>query len=404
MPIAAVPDYLGKDFNDASPGMRFGMYFTVWGVNKRTHELLWTTDDIGYEIRGQNHQEREVKYNNKVAAIKAANKLSENDKASLSAILLRRQTMAEPLEKTGQLLALDAVSIAPFATGLGNEHPLENGFAFLNPYGLPYLPGSGVKGVLRQAARELKSGEWGDKQGWTDAAITALFGREGQDGDTEHQRGALSFWDVIPQIKGDHLDVEIMTPHQSHYYQDGESPHESGQPNPISFLTVPPGSGFLFHVQCNVPFLKRLAPELAQDDQWQELLRAAFEHAFDWCGFGAKTAVGYGAMEIDHKRQQEKAEQKAEQEKQERMDAMSPVDRFITETIEKNQGNNPGALLFNSIKAGEWENPEDRKRIAEQIKTLWEEEKRWQPDFSGSNKKKVQQKEKCLSVVQWLEG
>ena len=51
-------------------------------------------------------------------------------------------------------------------------------------------------------------------------------------------------------------------------------------------------------------------------------MEAAFEHAFAWLGFGAKTAVGYGAMEedpavaesrrkaIEEKRQQEQAEAK----------------------------------------------------------------------------------------------
>ena len=42
------------------------------------------------------------------------------------------------------------------------EHPLENGFAFLQPYGLPYLAGSGVKGVLRQTARLLAENAFGE--------------------------------------------------------------------------------------------------------------------------------------------------------------------------------------------------------------------------------------------------
>ena len=33
MAIAAVPSYLGKDFSKASPGLRFGMYLPLWGVN-----------------------------------------------------------------------------------------------------------------------------------------------------------------------------------------------------------------------------------------------------------------------------------------------------------------------------------------------------------------------------------
>lgn len=186
---------------------------------------------------------------------------------------------------------------------------------------LPYLPGSGVKGVLRQAARELASGEWGDSKGWTDerihpvkvgrdtvelSPIDALFGREPARGETHHVRGALTFWDVIPQIKGD-LAVDIMTPHQSHYYQqkldrkagDSTNPHDSGQPNPISFLTVPAGSEFSFHVTCDLPHLEHLAPDLAANERWKAVLTAAFEHAFQWLGFGAKTAVGYGAMAED---------------------------------------------------------------------------------------------------------
>lgn len=30
MPVAAVPKYLGLDFRDASPGMRFGLLLPIW--------------------------------------------------------------------------------------------------------------------------------------------------------------------------------------------------------------------------------------------------------------------------------------------------------------------------------------------------------------------------------------
>jgi CRISPR-associated protein Cmr6 len=52
---------------------------------------------------------------------------------------------------------------------------------------------------------------------------------------------------------------------------------------------------------------------LARDDRWRDLLLAAFEHAFSWLGFGAKTAVGYGAMERD-RRAEEAARKQAAQE------------------------------------------------------------------------------------------
>ncbi len=312
MAIAAVPRYLGDDYSQASPGLRFGMYLKLWGVNTRTGERLWTTHDINYRVAGRDHEEREFRDENKTGALHEALKLSAEDQRAMTALAIRQAALAESLPSDACVLRLEARSVAPFATGLGNEHPLENGFAFLNPYGLPYLAGSGVKGVLRQAARELASGEWGDGHGWSDgealyrleinrktidlSMIDVLFGKEGEDGDIDHVRGALTFWDVFPQLKGNSLQVEVMTPHQTHYYQRNESPHESGSPNPINFLTVPPASDFAFHVQCDRPVLTRLAPDLARDDRWKTLMDAAFAHAFAWLGFGAKTAVGYGAM------------------------------------------------------------------------------------------------------------
>ncbi len=330
MPIAAVPAYLGQDFSSASPGLRFGMYLPLWGINRRTGQLLWTTSDIDHAVRGQQREEREIKVENKVFALQQAAKLTPNDKATMRALAARQSHTAQA---TPNLLTLDAIATAPFTTGLGNEHPLENGFAFLNPYGLPYLPGSGIKGVLRQAARELASGDWGEAQGWDTekihllerqqgqpaielSVLDVLFGRETEGGDSDHVRGALSFWDALPQIPGDSLTVDIMTPHQSHYYQQkndrksgaSTSPHDSGAPNPISFLTLPPGTGFAFHVACDAAHLERLAPDLAHEGRWKRLLSAAFEHAFEWLGFGAKTAVGYGAMESGAQRQRKQAQ------------------------------------------------------------------------------------------------
>lgn len=358
MPIAAVPEYLGKDFATASPGLRFGMYLPLWGTNQRSKELLWSTHDIAYEVRGQQQQEREVKKENKVTALQQACALSAADK-QIGKAMFQRQNQTFDHMPPAQGLRLHATAVAPFTTGLGNEHPLENGFAFLNPYGLPYLAGSGVKGVLRTAAKELASGQW-DSQEWRHAEdprhevhnkqgqrlfdasdLDVLFGSEALDGEN-HLRGVLSFWDVIPQIEGNSLMVEIMTPHQSHYYQDKDvagsnSPHDSGSPNPISFLTVPPKSQFAFHVVCDSARLEHLAPDLANNDRWKALLTEAFEHAFAWLGFGAKTSVGYGAMDRDTKIEAKlanaQAQAQAAAEQAAKMASLSDNARLIEEYV-----------------------------------------------------------------------
>ena len=424
MPIAALPEYLQKqDFSTASPGLRFGMYLPVWTARSDQEK------EVKYRARKRSPEAREIREyldangmdatidwlqgrqrnplpgqwaKNKAAADKAWKNvcnLTSNDKEILSKLAIRQQALFSRLDPDSSC-ALYATATAPFSTGLGNEHPLENGFAFLWPYGLPYLPGSGVKGVLRQAARELADGIWGDNRGWAKDAVTALFGSEDSN---NAQRGALTFWDVIPQIRGDALAVEVMTPHQSDYYQGKEAPHDSGSPNPIYFLTVPPGSGFDFHVTCNPALLKGMDGS----ENWRELLQAAFELAFDWLGFGAKTAVGYGAMRVDQSREEEQREQAekeaARRQREAELASMSPVERDIVEIMEGG-GDNPPVALFQKLEEGKWDDPDDCRRLAEKIRELWQQEGKWNPGFSGTNKKKAKQKERCLAVLRHLEG
>jgi len=386
MPIAAVPEYLGHDFRQASPGLRFGMYLKFWGVESRTKKPMWTSHDINYRVAGRLREERAFNDDNKREALAGATQLGAKDKELLKGLRDRQDQVLQAAAFGVTLFSLDAVAVSPFTTGLGNEHPLENGFAFLSPYGLPYLPGSGVKGVLRQAAWELAGGDWGDNGGWSDelsypltetndhgrrtildrnkspimlSMLDVLFGRESNDGDSTHVRGALSFWDVIPQIHGDSLMVEIMTPHQSHYYQQNPvagsaNPHDSGQPIPICFLTVPPRSGFRFHVVGDLAHLRRLAPDLANNDRWKILLQAAFEHAFDWLGFGAKTAVGYGAMQEDPavKQQREKAAlaQVDEQRRASLTEGEQAVDSFKKRMTAANKGKQFSDSLFPDLR------------------------------------------------------
>ncbi len=292
MAHVAAPAYLGDDFSTAPPGHRFSLYLPYWVRGTWAREPDKAAGKGGLPVA-----------TGKAPTFQSVVAMGQAFTASNRALVVRQSAIAAPLNEQGAMLTLHAEAVAPFTTGLGNEHPLENGFAFLNPYGLPYLPGSGVKGVLRQASRELIDHHWGSDQGWSADAVDALFGKTGEttdaDGAAELQRGALTFWDVLPQIDGDALQVEVMTPHQNHYHQNDATPHESGQPNPIHFLTVPPGSKFTFHVQCDLAFLASLPPDLASNGAWQHLMNAAFVHAFQWLGFGAKTAVGYGAMKED---------------------------------------------------------------------------------------------------------
>lgn len=311
MAKAAVPHYLGSDFASASPGARFGLFFAGWRDD-------WTPDKTG-----------------KTAALKDVVALSADCRQRLDALRERQAALAAAGSET--VLTLKAVSTAPFVTGTGMEHPLENGFAFLTPYGLPYLPGAGIKGVLRRAAQEMAGVgiecAYPNPAGWTAEDIDALFGKETASGDSEtvRTRGALQFWDVLPQPAGDALGIDVMTPHYAGYYQGRATPADCESPNPIPFLVVPAGSRFVFHMACDP---RRLPAATAS--RWRELLEAAFVHAFDWLGFGAKTSVGYGQLQEDPAAAaaREAAAERQAQEEAARREAAKPAEQRSIEVLQ----------------------------------------------------------------------
>jgi CRISPR-associated protein Cmr6 len=116
---------------------------------------------------------------------------------------------------------------------------------------------------------------------------------------------------VFPLPPQGRLDVDVMTPHHGSYYRGDASPSDATEPIPIPFLVLPAGSKLRF-VLCFEPVL--WPPGLEAVD-WATLAERALRHAFDWVGFGAKTAVGYGAMQEDEKaraqREQEAAARRA---------------------------------------------------------------------------------------------
>lgn len=291
--VAAIPAYIAshtKDtFKDAAPGHKFLGYFRNWqGTNGDAFSpYKGKARLIGQIPPGPQKRAANDQLKNEFDAV--LNEVCTLPKASIdqvAALRTRQQALIQHHGANGYRVT--TASTAPFATGLGNEHPIENGFAFLTPYGLPYLAGSGVKGILRRSMQELMDD---GEEGFTAATIDALFGPEEINQPEDAKRGALDFWDVFPKPAGDKLVVEIMTPHYGKYYQGDEAPHDSGAPVPVSFLAVPAKSQFDFHVVCQTARL----PVVLQT-QWRALLDRAFQHAFEWVGFGAKTSVGYGSM------------------------------------------------------------------------------------------------------------
>jgi CRISPR-associated protein Cmr6 len=161
-----------------------------------------------------------------------------------------------------------------FVTGLGRSHPVENGFAWHPTLGVPYLPGSSVKGLVRA---------WAERDAEprpSHECVGEIFGSAGAS-------GQLVFLDAIP-IAPVQLEVDVMTPHYAGWSPD-EPPGDWCGPVPVPFLVSAPQNAFAFSV---LPVRTRDATALADVFAW---LRAALENA----GAGAKTSVGYGRFRFD---------------------------------------------------------------------------------------------------------
>jgi CRISPR-associated protein Cmr6 len=301
--------------------------------------------------------------NKKRTALEAAS-LKSRAESEILRELSKRQAHLFPSEGWQRQAELTS----PLLTGSGNPHPVENGFAFLSPYGVPYLAGSGIKGVMRRAAEELAL-LCEDSSGWTLPLVWALFGfdeksayfhKEGSslwheaydqwiaqvstkndallealmqlwlDPDQRtsqgeflrrlkndvqarrniHYQGLLAFEDAFPDSDAN-LGVDILNPHHRTYYQgDGqETPHDADQPVPVFFLVILPGAKFVLRAR-PLPGRRELWNLVGN---WQDLLDAAFEYASQWLGFGAKTSVGYGALEPDREAEKEALQRKREE-------------------------------------------------------------------------------------------
>lgn len=217
-----------------------------------------------------------------------------------------------------------------FVTGMGNAHPAENGFSWHPALGTPYLPGSGVKGLVRAW---METCVYDDSQSEIRReTVHQWFGRDaGANGPSDNGKaGDLIFFDALP-VERPTVAVDIMTPHMGKWYEQGgealtaeSTPGDWHNPVPVSFL-VTTESRFLFAV----------APRTPQAADAARLAMDYLTRALAWLGAGGKTAAGYGHMsfkEKDTQRLRSNAEAKVEQARAEaRLASMTPGQRTLDE-------------------------------------------------------------------------
>lgn len=169
---------------------------------------------------------------------------------------------------------LELTLAAPLVSGLGMSHALEAGFVWDRNLGVPFLPGTSLKGAARAWAEH-----W---EGMDAGTARRVFSDTGDTG-----AGSMLFHALYP-AEPPGLRVDVLNPHFGEYYRDSsEPPGDWLSPVPVFFLTVPAETRWVTAVQP-----RRGAPDgdvTAAADCLAEALTAL--------GAGAKTAVGYGLFE-----------------------------------------------------------------------------------------------------------
>lgn len=197
------------------------------------------------------------------------------------------------------IMCKKATTTGRMVVGLGGESAIETAITLHRTYGVPYIPGSALKGLAAMYARtKLEDKAWhlpkedakeqenakdaqtensADQQGW---AYNVLFG-------TTQEAGHVTFFDALYVPNTGHakrpLHKDVLTVHHKEYY-DGTDKPPADWDSPVI-----------------IPFLSATGTYLLALDgpaEWVEKAYKILEKALAEDGIGAKTSSGYGRMRI----------------------------------------------------------------------------------------------------------
>jgi len=176
-----------------------------------------------------------------------------------------------------------AEAISRISVGLGEESVLETSVALHHTYGVPYIAGSALKGLVASYIRQklLPLDPSDDSVGQWQQAYMIICG-------DQKSTGYLTFFDAmyIPKSSEQPLVPDVITVHHQKYYQGtNDAPADWDSPIPVPFPSA--GGHYLIALS---------APDLPQSIAWINTTFDILEAALKTLGIGAKTSSGYGRM------------------------------------------------------------------------------------------------------------
>ena len=214
--------------------------------------------------------------------------------------------------------------------------------------GLPYIPGSAVKGVARHVAlARLRNGEWSIKDfmkvfGSSEADFKAKGELEKYAGSVPAEertlRGGVDFLSARP-ITEPTIVVDISNVHYPEYYRSGRSGDlQKESPKPNTFPAVEKGVRYAFCIVANGMG--------TVDDKLFSKAREVLVEAITISGIGAKTGAGYGWFkdvtdEVDAEEKRKADAEKAKQAEAERKAAEAAAQAEARARVERRAALSP---------------------------------------------------------------
>lgn len=254
--------------------------------------------------------------------------LNSTDKLFRDTIMERQRLVSDKLKKAGFSVDNFILTLKHrMVIGLGAAHPQETSMTLHHIFGIPYIPGSAIKGItshwfvlkefnnlhlsdygqILYFAKILENANMDNRDGYgPDDKLSfedfkkkfksdqippdpklydflkngkdkillfqEIFGNQGNS-------GKVIFFDAYPKddIK---LKIDIMNPHYPNYYSGKEAPTDYQSPRPIKFLTIEQ-TKFCFYIA-------------SKESDLLKATEAYLKEALSEFGIGAKTALGYG--------------------------------------------------------------------------------------------------------------
>ncbi len=163
--------------------------------------------------------------------------------------------------------------------GLGGACVYETSLTLHHIYGVPYIPGSAIKGSFRSYLIEKRFNN-NEKDAMDEGWFKKIFGNE-------ENQGKVIFFDAFP-IGDLKIFKDIINPHYQDYYSDDKNkvyPTDDQSPVPIPFLVVKGKFKFVFGVKEDFK---------VEDKEVLKFVKEELQNSLKEFGIGAKTAVGYG--------------------------------------------------------------------------------------------------------------